>query len=69
MVVEGRVLLELKSVSTLSSIHSKQLLTYLRLSGLRIGLLINFGEMLPENGIVRLINDRPVGWSMRIDHD
>ena len=44
MVVDGKVILELKSVEALSPMHSKQLRNYLRLSGLKTGLLINFNE-------------------------
>ena len=46
LIVERKVIIELKSVERLASIHGKQLLTYLRLSGCRLGLLINFGEVL-----------------------
>ena len=51
------VILELKSVEKLEPVHSKQLLTYLRLTGLRLGLLINFGENLLKDGIHRIVND------------
>ncbi len=56
LIVEGKVLLELKSVEKLSHLHRKQLLTYLRLSGHRLGLLLNFGEGLIKDGIVRIVN-------------
>lgn len=56
MVVNGRVIAELKSVETLLPVHAKQLLTQLRLSGLKLGLLINFGEAPLKNGIKRIIN-------------
>lgn len=56
MVVNGRVIAELKSVETLLPVHAKQLLTQLRLSGLKLGLLINFGEAHLKNGIKRIIN-------------
>jgi len=62
LVVNGKVILELKSVESLSAIHAKQLLTQLRLSGFKLGLLINFGEAHLKNGIKRVINgelDRP----------
>jgi GxxExxY protein len=58
LVVNGKVLVELKSVEALSAIHAKQLLTQLRLSGLKLGLLINFGEAHLKNGIRRVINGR-----------
>ncbi len=56
MVVESQVILELKSVEALAPIHSKQLLNYLRLSGLRVGLLINFNTVSLKEQIVRLVN-------------
>lgn len=56
LVVEDLVLLELKSVTALSNAHKKQLLTYLRLTGLKLGFLLNFGEALMRNGIVRTVN-------------
>ena len=57
VVVNDLVILELKSVEKLEPVHFKQLLTYLRLTGLRLGLLINFGENLLKNGIHRVVND------------
>jgi len=56
MVVNGKVIAELKSVETLLPVHPKQLLTQLRLGGLKLGLLINFGEAHLRNGIKRIIN-------------
>ena len=56
LVVNGRVIAELKSVEALLPVHAKQLLTQLRLSGLKLGLLINFGEAHLKNGIKRVIN-------------
>jgi GxxExxY protein len=58
LVVNGRVIAELKSVEALLPVHAKQLLTQLRLSGLKLGLLINFGEAHLKNGIKRVINGR-----------
>jgi GxxExxY protein len=55
MVVDGQLLLELKSVDVLQGIHEAQLLTYMKLSGLRTGLLINFNETLLKNGIRRRV--------------
>ena len=55
-VVNGRVISELKSVEAQLSVHAKQLLTQLRLNGLKLGLLINFGEAHLKNGIKRVIN-------------
>ena len=56
VVVNGKVIAELKSVEALLPVHAKQLLTQLRLSGLKLGLLINFGEAHLKNGIKRVIN-------------
>jgi GxxExxY protein len=56
MVVNEKVIAELKSVEALLPVHAKQLLTQLRLSGLKLGLLINFGEAQLKNGIKRIIN-------------
>jgi len=56
LIVNDRLIVELKSVENLLPIHSKQLLTYLKLSKKKLGLLINFGSPLIKNGIVRLAN-------------
>ena len=56
LVVNGKVVVELKSIDALAAVHAKQLLTQLRLSGLKLGLLINFGEAHLKNGIKRIIN-------------
>ena len=69
LVVEDMVLVELKSVEHLAPVHKKQLLTYLKISGLRLGYLLNFGELLLRDGITRIIHgnlgadpkDRPDG--------
>jgi GxxExxY protein len=58
IVVNGKVITELKSVEALLPVHAKQVLTQLRLSGLKLGLLINFGEAHLKNGIKRIINGR-----------
>ena len=57
IIVENKVILELKSQELLAPVHSKQLLTYLRVTGLKLGLLINFGEALIKNGIHRIVNN------------
>jgi GxxExxY protein len=57
VVVNDLVILELKSIEKLEPVHFKQLLTYLRLTGLRLGLLINFGETFLKDGIHRVVND------------
>lgn len=54
--VEGRVLVELKSVEVLNNAHKKQILTYLKLTGIKLGYLLNFGEELMRDGITRVIN-------------
>jgi GxxExxY protein len=56
LIVEDAVIVELKSVETLAPVHKKQLLTYLKVSGKQLGLLINFGAPLIKNGIVRIAN-------------
>jgi GxxExxY protein len=56
LVVNGKVIAELKSVEALLPVHAKQLLTQLRLGGLKLGLLINLGEAHLKNGIKRVIN-------------
>ena len=56
IVVNDIVLIELKSVKQIEDIHLKQLLTYIRLSNKKLGLLINFNEILLKNGIRRVIN-------------
>ncbi len=59
LLVENKVIVELKSVEQLLKVHSKQLLTQLRLSDRRLGLLINFGEVHLKNGIERVVNGLP----------
>ena len=56
IIVEDKVILELKSVESVAAVHKKQLLTYLRLADKRLGLLINFGEELIKTGISRVVN-------------
>ena len=56
LVVEGKVIVELKSVEKVVPVHKKQLLTYLRLADKRLGLLINFGAELIRDGISRVVN-------------
>ena len=56
LIVEKKILLELKSIETLLPVHAKQVLTYIRLANLRVGLLINFDETRLKNGIKRLVN-------------
>ena len=56
LIVEGKVIVEIKSVETLAPVHKKQLLTYLRLADKRLGLLINFHVALIKDGITRIVN-------------
>ncbi|MEW6061045.1 MAG: GxxExxY protein, partial [Bacteroidota bacterium] len=56
LIVENRVIIELKSVETVLPVHKKQLLTYLKLTGLKLGLLVNFNEALLKDGITRIVN-------------
>jgi len=55
-VVDECVIVELKSVEKVAAVHKKQLLTYLKLMNMRLGLLVNFGEAYLRDGITRLIN-------------
>lgn len=66
MVVEERVIVELKSVERTAPVHTKQLLTYLRLSGHRVGLLLNFGAPTMKEGLHRIVNDLPFSASPRL---
>jgi len=54
--VEGKVIIELKSVEKISDAHKKQLLTYLKITNTKLGYILNFGEELMKGGIVRIIN-------------
>lgn len=56
LVVEEKVLVELKSVEQISEAHKKQVQTYLRLRGSKLGFLLNFGEALMKRGITRVVN-------------
>jgi len=56
IMVEDKVILELKSVERVNNAHKKQLLTYLKLTGKRLGYLLNFGEALMKQGITRTVN-------------
>ncbi|MBL7748179.1 MAG: GxxExxY protein [Chitinophagaceae bacterium] len=57
LIVENEVLVELKSVETLTAVHPKQVLTYLKLTGLKLGMLLNFNEAILKNGIRRIVNN------------
>ena len=57
LIIENKVILELKSVEKIAKVNPKQLLTYLRLTDIKLGLLINFGETLMKDGITRVVNN------------
>jgi GxxExxY protein len=59
IIVADKVIIELKSIAEIADVHKKQLLTYLRLADKRLGLLINFNEVLIKNGITRIVNNLP----------
>ena len=59
LIVEGKVVVEIKSVEAVAPVHKKQLLTYLRLADKRLGLLINFETELIKDGIFRVVNRLP----------
>jgi GxxExxY protein len=56
LIVADKVIVEIKSIEALAPVHPKQVLTYLRLTGLKLGLLINFNEDLLKKGIRRVVN-------------
>ena len=70
LLVEGCVVVELKSVEKLAPVHSKQVLTYLRLMNLQVGLLINFGAATLKEGLHRIVNNLPTSASprLRVNH-
>ena len=59
LIVEGMVILELKCVEELSKVHAKQLFRYLKLKGLKLGFVLNFGADLMKNGLERVVNGLP----------
>ena len=58
LLIEDRIIVELKSVEKITPLHKKQILTYLRLANKSLGLLINFNETVLKNGITRIINSQ-----------
>ena len=56
LIIENKVIIEIKSVEQISNVHLKQVLTYLRVTDLKVGLLVNFNEALIKNGIKRVVN-------------
>ncbi len=57
LVVENKVVVEIKSIESLAPVHPKQVLTHIRLMNIKLGLLINFNEELLKNGIKRIVNN------------
>jgi GxxExxY protein len=57
LIVNEKVIVEIKSIEALAPVHHKQVFTYLRLAGIKLGLLINFNEALIKNGIHRIVNN------------
>jgi len=57
ILVEGKLIIELKSIECISAIHHKQLLSYLKLTNLKLGLLENFNVVLIKHGITRIVNN------------
>jgi len=55
--VEGKVIIELKSVEKITDVHKKQLLTYLKLTNTKLGYILNFGAELMKGGIIRIVNN------------
>ena len=56
IIVEKKVILEIKSIETVNKAHKKQILTYLKVTGCKLGYLLNFGEALMKDGVSRIIN-------------
>jgi len=56
ILIENKVILELKSIESVTKVHKKQVLTYIRLTGCKLGYLLNFGEALMKDGITRIID-------------
>jgi len=65
LLVESEVIVELKAIDKLQPIHQAQLLTYLKLSGCKVGLLINFNVRILKDGIKRLVNGIDLDFSLR----
>src|SRR4030095_15969575 len=56
VIIMDKIIVDLKSIEKVAPVHSKILLTYLKLTGIKLGLLINFGEYLIKDGISRVVN-------------
>jgi len=57
LIVEDKVVIEIKSVEAIAPVHGKQVLTYLRLINIKLGILVNFNEALIKDGIKRVVNN------------
>ena len=57
LIVDNKVIMEIKSIEKVLPVHKKQILTYLKLTGIKLGLLINFNENLLKEGITRIVNN------------
>jgi GxxExxY protein len=57
IIIENKVIIEIKSVETLAPVHHKQLLTYLKLTDKKLGILVNFNVSLVKDGVVRIVNN------------
>ena len=66
LVVEKRVIAEVKSIERLAPVHSKQVLTYLRIMNLNVGLILNFGAATMKEGLKRVVNDLPPSSGSRL---
>jgi GxxExxY protein len=56
VIVDNRIIIEIKSVENIAPVHPKQLLTYLRISNIKLGLLVNFNSEKIKSGITRIVN-------------
>jgi GxxExxY protein len=66
LIIDRQVIIELKAVEKLAPVHAKQLLTYLRLSGLKVGFVMNFGAPTLKEGLKRVVNDLDPSASSRL---
>jgi iron complex transport system substrate-binding protein len=66
LLVEELVIVEIKSLERMAPVHAKQLLTYLRLTNLRVGLLLNFGAETMKEGLKRVVNNLPPPSALRL---
>jgi GxxExxY protein len=57
LIIDNKVIIKIKSVETLAAVHHKQLLTYLKLTDKKLGILVNFNVSLVKQGIVRIVNN------------